>query len=296
MSRRVFDLKYKNKHLMLGRSTVIMGTLNVTPDSFSDGNLYYRNTKFAVSRAKAMLEEGADIIDVGGESTRPGSEFVTSEEEMRRVIPVIRKIRSALGNGFFISIDTYKAPVAQAALEAGADMVNSLSGFTFDNKMAGVVKKFGCPIIIYHIKGKPKTMQKGNIEYDDVVKDIAKFFKSQANIAEANGIGKRQLIIDPGIGFGKTMQQNIDVVRRLGEFSSLGLPIAIGMSRKSHLGQLLKEELDLDAIPGPLERIEAALAETSVAVGQGAHIIRTHDVYQTKRFVLALDKLIKSKK
>jgi dihydropteroate synthase len=295
-SRQIFDISYANKHLELGKSTAIMGILNVTPDSFSDGNLYYNDVALAVGRAKTMLKEGADIIDVGGESTRPGSKFVGAEEEAQRVIPVIKGMRSKLGNNFMISIDTYKADVARQALLAGADMVNSLSGFSFDRKMADVVAQFKCPIIIYHIKGRPKTMQKGEIRYKDVVDDISKFFKSQIAFAKQKGISKSQLLIDPGIGFGKSLEQNLEIVRKLGEFSSLKVPIVIGVSRKSHLGLLLKEQLGLDEIPGPSQRLAASLAETAIAVGHGAHIVRTHDVSQTKRFVVALDALYKDGK
>lgn len=290
-ARQVFDIKYANKRLALGRSTVIMGILNITPDSFSDGNLYYNNVVGAAMRAKEMVEEGASIIDVGGKSTRPGSSFITTKEEIRRVVPVIKKIRGTIGKNVFISIDTYKADVAEKALQAGADMVNSLSGFSFDKKLAKVVKKYGCPIIIYHIKGKPKTMQKGKIRYNGTINEISKFFKSQIAIAKTNGIRKEQILIDPGIGFGKNLEQNIEIVMDLGKFSSLKLPIVIGMSRKSHLGQMLKEELDLENIPSPSERLEASLAETAIAISQGAHIIRTHDVLQTRRFTAAIDAL-----
>jgi dihydropteroate synthase len=170
-------------------------------------------------------------------------------------------------------------------------MVNSLSGFEYDPGMAGTVKRFGCPIIIYHIKGRPRTMQEGAIEYGDVVGEIRGFFRSQMEFAEWKGVRKAQLLIDPGIGFGKTLGQNLEIIRGLGRFSGLGLPIAVGVSRKSHLGALLREELGLESQPGPMERLEAALAETAVAVMNGARLIRTHDVLTTRRFVAALDAL-----
>ncbi len=291
-----FEVKYKNKVLRLGSKTRIMGVLNVTPDSFSDGGVYYDNVTGAVERARQMLEEGANIIDVGGQSTRPGSEAVTVKEELDRVIPVIRKMRSTLGDDFWLSIDTQKAKVAQQALLAGADMINSLSGFDFDKDMVQVVRKFKCPIIIYHIKGNPKTMQKGAISYKDVVKEVYSFFESQVAIAKKNGIGKNQLLIDPGIGFGKSLEQNMELIREIDSFSGIKVPIVVGVSRKSHLGTLLKEALDLDSIPISSDRLEAALAETSIAVTKGANIIRTHDVWQTKRFVASLDKLVKTGK
>lgn len=293
-ARRFFNIKCANRSLELSRSTAIMGVLNITPDSFSDGNVYYNNVSRAVDRAKKMLEEGADIIDVGGESTRPGSTSISAEEEIKRVVPVIRKIRGTLGKDVFISIDTYKARVAEEALGAGADIVNSLSGFTFDGRLAGLVKRSGCPIIIYHIKGKPKTMQKGRIRYNCVIKEIARFFQSQVATAKANGIRRSQILIDPGIGFGKTLEQNLEIITSLGEFSSIGLPIVIGMSRKSHLGQMLKEGLGLEYTPGPSDRLEASLAEAAIAITQGAHIIRTHDVLQTKKFTASIDALLES--
>jgi dihydropteroate synthase len=289
---KIFRLRCKNGSLTLGRATAVMGVLNVTPDSFSDGGLYYKNLNASVKRAKQMLMDGADIIDIGGESTRPGSAPVAVEEEIKRVVPVIKGIRRSLGSGFLISIDTYKSEVAEKALLSGADIVNSLSGFSFDKGLVNVVRRFKCPIIIYHIKGMPRTMQSGPIIYKDVVADIRRFFMSQVKIATDNGVSKHQLMIDPGIGFGKTLEQNMELVRRIGEFSSMQLPIVVGLSRKSHLGQLLKNALDMKEAPGPLDRIEASLAETAIAVLHGAHMIRTHDVLETKRFTAALDELI----
>jgi len=189
-------------------------------------------------------------------------------------------------------VDTRKAQVAQEAIEAGANMVNSLSGFSFDKQLAKVVARHRCPVVVYHIKGKPKTMQSGKIEYSDVIDDISSFFKSQIGIAQDNGIRRSQLLIDPGIGFGKTLEQNIELIRRLGEFSGMDLPIVVGMSRKSHLGAMLKESLGLQEAPKESERLEAALAETAMAVIKGAHIVRTHDVMQTKRFTASLDAIL----
>lgn len=268
-----------------------MGILNITPDSFSDGGIYYKNVQKAVARTEEMLKEGADSIDIGGESTRPGAEEVLTEEELERVLPVIIGIRKNLGNNFPISIDTNKAEVANSALENGATIVNSLGGFTFDPILAGVVKKYSCPVIIYHIKGLPRTMQEGEIIYKDVVGDIIKFFEKQIALGMKRGIRRDQFIIDPGIGFGKTVEQNVGIIKRLAEFKKLGLPILIGVSRKSHLGKLLQLKLGLTTTPEPIERLEASLAETAMAVLNGATMVRTHDVAQTKKFLTILGEL-----
>lgn len=275
--------------MAFGKKTLIMGVLNVTPDSFSDGGLYQDVDK-AVARFKEMILEGADIIDVGGESTRPGSEPISISNEIRRVIPVIKEIRRILPN-IFISIDSYKAEVVKAALLAGADIVNSLGGFLFDSKLAGVVQEYNIQIIIYHIKGRPKDMQVGKQRYSDVINDIMDFFEKQIKIGVTDGVSRNQFLIDPGIGFGKTVEQNLQIIKRLSEFRWLKLPIVVGVSRKSHLGTIVKDELKLSILPFPAERLEASLAETAVAVLNGANIIRTHDVLQTKKFLVVLDKL-----
>jgi dihydropteroate synthase len=275
---------------MREQKTHIIGILNITPDSFSDGGLYYKNLDNAIARVKQMLREGADIIDVGGESTRPGSEFIDEAEEINRVLPVIKAIKNQLGDHISLSIDTNKAQVAEEALKSGASIVNTLGGFLFDSKLADVVARHRSQVIIYHIKGQPKTMQKGEIKYKDVITDISRFFTQQIMIGEERGIAKEKFILDPGIGFGKTMEQNIEIIQRLREFQTLNLPIAIGVSRKSHLAALLQAELKLPELPDTSERLEASLAETAVAVLHGAKFIRTHDVWQTKKFLTVLDK------
>lgn len=277
------------KQLVFDNKTLVMGILNVTPDSFSDGGLYFSAAK-AVLKAKKMIEEGADIIDVGGESTRPGSIPIPINEEIDRVLPVIKKIRKLFPK-IVIAIDSYKLKVVRSALLEGIDMINSMGGFSFDPNLAKVVKEFNAPIIIYHIKGKPKDMQKGKIKYKNLIGEIMKFFKEQIKIGEFHEIKRNKFIIDPGIGFGKTVDQNIEIIRKLSHFSLLKLPIAIGVSRKSHLGIVLQSELNLSTLPSPAERLEASLAETAVAVINGAKIVRTHDVLQTKKFLAVLDKL-----
>ena len=279
----------KGKVIQLGKKTIIMGILNITPDSFSDGGSYYNNVDKALERVKKMYSEGADIIDIGGESSRPGSEHVSTDEELSRVIPVIQAARREFGEKALLSIDTYKASVAREALLKGVDIINSLGGFIFDRDMASVAAEFGCPVILYHINGEPKTMQRGEISYMDVIGDISSFFLKQIAFGLRRGMRREQFILDPGIGFGKTVEQNVEIIRRLNEFAELQFPLAIGVSRKSHLGELLKKNLRLPKLPETSQRLEAGLAETAIAVLNGAAIVRTHDIIQTKRFLSVLD-------
>ena len=287
LNKKRFKINYKGKFLNLGEKTAIMGILNVTPDSFSDGGEYFHIDK-AVERAAKMLEDGADIIDIGGESTRPGAKPVSVEEELERVIPVIKAIRKELGDNFFISIDTYKSKVAKAALEEGADIVNDISGMSFDIEMANVIKEFDCPVIINHIKGTPQNMQK-NVYYDDVIREIIEFLNQQISIGLEKGIRKDRFIVDPGIGFGKNVEHNVEIIKRLKEFRVLGFPILIGLSRKSFIGKILKNLLGMQEEPLPKDRLFGGLAATAIAVINGAHIIRTHDVKETNEFLTMLD-------
>lgn len=273
-----------------------MGILNSTPDSFSDGGKY-NSTGKAVKRVAQMLAEGADYIDIGGESTRRFSPFkysssqpINAEEEKQRVLPVIKAIRKHFGADIRLSIDTWKAEVAREALANGVNAVNSLGGFLFDEQLASVVAEYRCMIIIYHINGQPKTMQQGEISYADVVKEIGDFFESQIAVGETYGIKRDQFILDPGIGFGKTVEQNIEILKNLDRFSHFNLPILIGVSRKSHLGKILQESLQIET--SHAERLEASLAETAVAIQNGAGIIRTHDIMQTKKFLAVLEKFL----
>ena len=275
----------------LGKKTLVMGILNVTPDSFSDGGLYFDDVAKAVARVEQMIEEGADIIDIGGESTRPGSAPISPEEELKRIIPIIGAVRKKLGDKIILSIDTYRSSVAREALQEGANMINSLGGFIFDNKLADVVAEFDCPIAIYHIKGVPQTMQKGSIVYKDVIDEIVVFFQKEIYFGLSRGMKREQFILDPGIGFGKTLENNLEIIKRLHEFQKLDLPLLISVSRKSHLGKLLQERLGLPKMPDASERLEASLAEIAVAVLNGASIVRTHDVLPTVKFLTVLDAL-----
>ncbi len=268
-----------------------MGILNVTPDSFSDGGLYFDDVAKAVARVEQMIEEGVDIIDIGGESTRPGSAPISPEEELKRIIPVVGTVRKKLGDKIMLSIDTYKSSVAREALQEGAHMINSLGGFMFDNTLADVVAEFDCPIVIYHIKGEPRTMQ-ASIVYKDIIDEIVVFFQKQIYFGLSKGMKRAQFILDPGIGFGKTLENNLEVIRRLHEFQKLDLPLLISVSRKGHLGKLLQKRLGLPQMPDASERLEASLAETAVAVLKGASIVRTHDVLPTKKFLTVLDAIL----
>jgi dihydropteroate synthase len=260
-------LAWKGFYFDFLRRTHIMGILNVTPDSFSDGGKYF-DRKTAITHAIRMQDEGADIIDIGGESTRPGAEKVKEEEEIRRVVPVIEALSGRLK--IPISIDTYKASVARAALLAGASMVNDISGLRFDPEMASVVAEHDVPVVIMHIKGTPKNMQK-DPRYKALIPELIDYFHKGINIARGAGISEDKVILDPGIGFGKTVSHNCEIIRRLGEFRGFQKPILLGPSRKSFIGRLLG---DLPVT----ERLEGTAAAVAIGIFNGANIIRVHDV------------------
>ena len=260
-----------------------MGILNVTPDSFSDGGKYV-DAKIAIDHALEMIDNGADIIDIGGESTRPGSEPVSKNDECNRIIPVIESIKKN-NSEILISVDTYKSYVAKRAVDAGADLVNDISGLTFDPNMLSYLSGKGIPVILMHINGRPKTMQ-NNPVYDDLIKDIRNFFLKQCNIAKENGIKKNHIILDPGIGFGKSFEHNFTVIRRLNEICDLGYPVMIGPSRKAFIGDTLGLPLN--------ERIEGTLATVVAGIMNGAKIVRVHDVKEVKRAVKITEKILAS--
>lgn len=287
LQKKHFKINYKGKFLNLGNKTAVMGILNLTPDSFSDGGIYYKDIEKAVERVSQMLDEGADIIDIGGESTRPGAKPVEVEEELERVIPVIQAVRKQLGNNFLISVDTYKSKVAEAALKEGADIVNDISGMSFDINMANVIAKYDCPVIVNHTKGRPENMQK-DVYYDDVITEIYQFLDQQINFGIKKGIRKDRFIIDPGIGFGKKVEHNVEIIKRLQELKILGFPILVGISRKSFIGVILKNLLGKGEYL-PKDRLYGTLGATALAVLNGAHIVRTHDVKETVEFLTLLD-------
>ena len=262
------------------RETLVMGILNVTPDSFSDGGLFY-NTDEAVSHALQLIEYGIDIIDIGGESTRPGAKKISEEEEIQRIIPVVKQIRE-LSPEIIISIDTTKSMVAQKAIQSGANIINDISGFSFDNKMIDVVRESKVPVIIMHMQGDPSNMQNKPV-YDDLIIDISSFFKSKIKLATDAGIKKKQIILDPGIGFGKKVGDNFQLINQLNEFCKLGFPVMIGPSRKSFIGTTLNLPVD--------DRLEGTAAAVAVGVMNGARIVRVHDVKEIKRVVTIVEKI-----
>jgi len=261
----------------LGKGTLVMGVLNVTPDSFSDGGLFFNKEK-AIAQGLRMVEEGADMIDVGGESTRPGSKPLGLEEELRRVIPVIESLSKE--TDIPISIDTYKSTVAQRAIEAGAEIINDISGLNFDPNLAQVAAKEDTPLILMHIRGTPETMQK-DVHYDSLFSEIIQYLRDSIQRAESAGLDTQQIIIDPGIGFGKTLEDNLLIIKNLSEFRVLGKPILLGTSRKSFIGKILNAD--------GKDRLEGTLSSIAIGVLNGAHIIRCHDVLQAKKAIAVAD-------
>jgi dihydropteroate synthase len=275
--KKGFVLKWGNHSLNLGNKTHIMGVLNVTPDSFSDGGLYIQRDK-AIEQGIAMAHEGADIIDIGGESTRPYSETVPCDKEIARVIPVIEALSKDIK--IPISIDTCKAKVAVEAMKAGASMINDISALRFDPEMASVVAEAGVPVILMHMQGTPGDMQK-NPTYDNLIQEILDFLRDAIERAVKAGIRKDLIIIDPGIGFGKTFHHNLEIIKELKQFSSLERPILLGTSRKAFIGHILQNEPD--------ERDTGTMATVSAGVLNGAHIVRVHDVKRTLETVKIID-------
>lgn len=257
----------------------IMGILNVTPDSFSDGGNFFDKDK-AIEHALQMQDDGADIIDIGGESTRPGSNPVSAEEEIERVIPVIEYLQSRLK--IPISIDTAKAVVAENALNSGAAMINDITGLHGDPGMAELAARRDVPVVAMHMKGTPRTMQK-NPEYTDLCSEISTYFQDIINIAVRAGLNKSKIILDPGIGFGKTFDHNFELIRKLAKFKKFGLPIMMGLSRKRFLS--------IDNKYPENERLEQSLASASAAVLNGADFVRVHDVEPTRKALWVISKI-----
>ncbi|MDI6831543.1 MAG: dihydropteroate synthase [Actinomycetota bacterium] len=273
-------LKLGGREYDLDRRTLVMGVVNVTPDSFSDGGLFH-DPRAAVEHALRLEEEGADILDIGGESTRPGSDFVTLDEELRRVMPVLEGIMDRVG--IPVSIDTTKAEVARQALAAGCAMVNDISAMRLDPEMPGLVADKGVPVCLMHMRGMPKDMQV-DPRYDDVVGEIAAFLRERAQAAVEAGVDPSTILVDPGIGFGKTLEHNLEILRRLGEFRSLGYPILLGTSRKSFIGRILDLPED--------QRVEGTAASVALGIAGGADIVRVHDVREMARVVRVTDAIL----
>ncbi len=266
-----FRIELKESILELSHRTHIMGILNVTPDSFSDGGDFFDPEK-AIARGIQMMEQGADIIDIGAESTRPGAEALPEAQEIDRLLPVLEGLVNEVDVP--ISVDTYKSGVAEAALKSGAHLINDISGLRFDPKLKTVAAKYNVPVVLMHIKGEPKNMQQ-NPTYADLMGEIFQYLAESILLAEKAGIDSDKIIIDPGIGFGKRLHDNYEILRRLSELKDLGCPILVGPSRKSFIGNVLN-------LP-PEERLEGTAAAVSMAIQNGAHIVRVHDVKEMAR-------------
>jgi dihydropteroate synthase len=272
--------------LELGHKTAVMGVLNCTPDSFSDGGRYFEK-QAAIEHALRMVEAGADMIDVGGESTRPagtygeGARPVSEDEEIDRVVPVIEAL--ARLTPAMLSIDTCKSTVAKAAIEAGADLVNDISGFQFDSQMPAVVAQRQVAVVVMHIKGTPRDMQQ-NPSYKNLMDELYQYFEERLEVAHHAGVSADQIILDPGLGFGKRLQDNYEILRRLEEFRGLGCPVLVGPSRKSFIGKVLDTPVD--------ERVEGTAAAVALSIANGAHLVRVHDVKEIYRVAKISDMIV----
>jgi len=278
LARDSFVVRTPRREILMGKKTLLMGVINVTPDSFSDGGLF-ANVEDAVEYGIRMEEDGADIIDIGGESSRPGSEPISVEEEMKRVIPVIASLGKRIT--IPISIDTTKSEIARMALEAGAEIINDISAMRCDEKMAGTVARCKVPVILMHMRGTPKTMQEGDLSYPSLRGDITRFLEERIDEATSSGIERDAIIIDPGIGFGKTVEDNNRLIKYLEEFKGLGRPILIGTSRKGFIGKTTGG--------GTENRMEGTAATVTAAILNGAHVVRVHDVGFMKKVAIMAD-------
>jgi dihydropteroate synthase len=277
----------RNRNFNWTDRTYLMGVLNVTPDSFSDGG-DFNTIDTAITQAIAMANSEVDIIDIGGESSRPGSEAIPEAQELERVIPVIQALRQLSAfDQIPISIDTTKSAVAKAAIAAGADIVNDISSGSFDAEMLSTVAQLQVPIILMHIRGNPKNMQQFT-DYQDLIQEIMDFLHDRIQAAITAGIDPNRISIDPGIGFAKTVEQNLTLLRRLPEFQSLNCPILIGVSRKSFIGYILNQ-------PDAKKRVWGTAAACTTAIGQGAHILRVHDVAEIRDVIRIADAVYRPK-
>src|SRR6267378_1515621 len=288
LKRRNFRLELPSRTLALGQRTLLMGVLNVTPDSFSDGGKFL-GPQSAIEHALEMERAGADLLDIGGESTRPGSTGTAAETELARILPVLGGLRGALK--IPIAVDTRKFQVAEAAISAGAQIINDVSGLRFDPRIAEVAHRRGVPLILMHMRGEPGTMQKGPFARD-VMKDVAQGLRTSIRKARAAGVRKSQIVIDPGIGFGKSFEQNYELLRKLPELAKLGYPLLVGTSRKGFLGATLAR----NGKPAPPEeRLWATAATVTASILGGAHIVRVHDVAEMAQVARVADCLLDAK-
>jgi dihydropteroate synthase len=276
-----YVLKTCRRKITLGRKTMVMGILNVTPDSFSDSGLFYSPQK-AIEHGLRMADEGADIIDIGGESTRPGSRSVPVNIELKRVLPVIEGLAKKIK--IPISVDTKKAQVARLAVDSGAEIINDISALNGDRNMAETIRETHAAAILMHMRGKPKNMQKGSLVYDNLMGEITDYLKQSSEKALKAGIEKECLVIDPGIGFGKTPEDNYKIIKNLSGLKALGMPVLIGTSRKSFIGKITGGKPD--------ERTEGTAATVAAAIMNGCHIIRVHDVAAMKKVAAVTDAIV----
>ena len=286
--RKLFRIKLKSRTLALGERTLVMGVLNVTPDSFSDGGKFLELGS-AIEQAYAIERAGADLLDIGGESTRPGSAETPASEELDRILPVLEALRERLK--IPISVDTRRASVAELALRAGAELLNDVSGLKNDPRIAEVAARYGVPLVLMHMRGEPRTMQVGPFARD-VIKDVLQGLRRSVAIARKAGVAKSQIILDPGIGFGKNFAQNYELLNELPQLAKLGHPLLVGTSRKGFLGATLAR----DGSPAPPEeRIWGTAATVTASILNGAHIVRVHDVAEMFQVARVADCLLHPK-
>jgi dihydropteroate synthase len=283
--RKLFRLKLRSRTLVLGQRTLIMGVLNVTPDSFSDGGKYF-SLKTAVEAALAMQRAGADILDIGAESTRPGSSGISTSEELARLLPVLEKLRGRLK--IPISIDTQKSAVAEIAIGAGAEILNDISGLKRDPRLAQVAARHKVPLVLMHMRGTPRTMQKQPFA-KNVLRDVIAGLRHSLAVARRAGVSKSQIILDPGIGFGKSHAQNYELLAKLPALAKLGYPLLVGTSRKGFLGATLAQ--NGKSLPAS-ERLWGTAATVTVSILHGAHIVRVHDVAEMAQVARVSDALL----
>jgi len=283
--RKIFRLQLRSGTIRLGERTLVMGVLNVTPDSFSDGGEFF-DVRHAVQHALAMQRDGADIIDIGAESTRPGAAGISASEELRRLLPVLEALRGKLK--IPISVDTQKAAVAEVALGAGAAIINDISGLRSDPRLAAVAAKHRVPIILMHTRGTPRSMQKCPFARN-VLRDVLSGLRQSISVARKHGVKHSQIVIDPGIGFGKSFSQNYELLARLPELASLGYPLMVGTSRKGFLGATLGKN---GKLAPPEARLWGTAATVTASILNGAHIVRVHDVAEMVQVVKVTDSLL----
>ena len=280
MSRRAYTFRARDKKLELGRRTHLMGVVNVTPDSFFDGGRF-REAPQAIERCLELADNGADILDLGGESSRPGAEAVSGEEELERILPVLQEVRKLVS--LPISIDTYKFQVAEEALKEGVDIVNDISAFRFDSELPEVIKKWDAGVILMHMRGTPQTMQ--NIPASrDIMEEVETDLQDAVAKALGSGISSQQIMIDPGIGFGKELEDNLKILNRLRDLDSLDLPILVGTSRKKFLGKILNLSAQ--------DRLWGSAASVAASIMRGAHIVRVHDVKEMSQVAQITDAVL----